>query len=189
MTKLEEKARRNLRKTRIQEALLRTLLVNDRLAAASLLPATLNYLLDLDLPVYERKKEAVSSAAARLRKRGLVSFSDGHYSLTAPGRKILEKWSLSDYRIEAPKRWDGRWRVVIFDIPERKRRIRTELRHILNEAGFHRLQDSVWVIPYECEELIGLLKTDLGIGPYLLYVIADQIENDKYLKIEFGLTP
>jgi DNA-binding transcriptional regulator PaaX len=85
------------------------------------------------------------------------------------------------------KRWDGRWRMVVFDVPEPRRRVRTRLRGIMREIGFARLQDSVWVYPYDCEDLIALLKADLKIGKDVLYAIADTIEYDKPLRKQFGL--
>ena len=75
-----------------------------------------------------------------------------------------------------------------FRIPEKKKRAREQVRQILSSAGFIRLQNSVWVFPYDCEDVIGLMKTDLGIGKNLLYMIVDQIENDRHLRIEFGLS-
>jgi len=50
-----------------------------------------------------------------------------------------------------------------------------------------RLQNSVWVYPYDCEDLITLLKADFEIGKEVLYVIADKIENEKVLLKDFGL--
>lgn len=75
----------------------------------------------------------------------------------------------------------------MFDIPERRRRVRTRVRQTLTTMGFYRLQDSVWVYPYDCEELIILLKADFKIGKDLLYVIADKVEHDAPLKTHFGL--
>ncbi len=69
----------------------------------------------------------------------------------------------------------------------KKKNVRERIRHIVTSTGFRRLQDSVWVYPYACEEVIGLMKTELGVGKYLLYLIVDQIENDKFLREEFKL--
>jgi hypothetical protein len=44
----------------------------------------------------------------------------------------------------------------------------------------------VWVYPYDCEDLITLLKADFKIGKDLLYVITESIENDKWLRQSFG---
>lgn len=53
--------------------------------------------------------------------------------------------------------------------------------------GFVRLQDSVWVYPYDCEDFINLIKTDFKIGKDLLYIVADKIEGDKSLVKFFKL--
>ena len=60
--------------------------------------------------------------------------------------------------IAKKRRWDHRWRVVIFDIPERRKSVRVSLRRFMQEYGFVRLQDSVWIYPYDCEDLIALAK-------------------------------
>ena len=57
----------------------------------------------------------------------------------------------------------------------------------MQEIGFARLQDSVWVFPYDCENFITLLKAELKIGSAVLYMIVEHIENDKHLRAQFGL--
>lgn len=100
---------------------------------------------------------------------------------------MIRQFKLRDYQLDQPARWDKKWRIVIFDIPEKRRRTRDEVRRLLTSVGFYRLQNSVWVYPYDFEDIIGLLKTDLGIGKDVLYIIADEIENDKYLRQHFHL--
>ena len=77
--------------------------------------------------------------------------------------------------------------MIVFDVPERRRRIRTRLRAFMNEIGFVRLQDSVWVYPYDCEDFITLLKAELKIGKDVLYAIADTIEYDRGIRKHFRL--
>lgn len=55
----------------------------------------------------------------------------------------------------------------------------------MQSFGFYRLQDSVWVYPYDCEDVIGLLKTNLGLGSAVLYMIVEKIENDRRLREHF----
>mgnify|MGYP001612659415 FL=1 len=187
MGELEQKNKEVIRRTRLQEAILGAVFSGRQIEAAALIPEVLNYFLKLDLPSYSRRHEVVSSTATRLRKRGLLKFENGRYSLTSTGEKIWNRWQMADYQIKQPKKWDKKWRVIIFDIPEKKRDVRKEVRMILTQAGFQRLQDSVWVFPYDCEDVIGLMKTNLGIGRYLLYLIVDQLENDRFLRMDFGL--
>lgn len=47
------------------------------------------------------------------------------------------------------KKWDQKWRVVIFDIAEVNKIIRNSLRNKLRELGFGMLQESVWVTPHD----------------------------------------
>lgn len=47
------------------------------------------------------------------------------------------------------RRWDKKWRVVIFDIKETKRSTRDALRLKLRELGFGMLQRSSWITPYD----------------------------------------
>ena len=187
MAKLEEENKKLIRRTKLQEAILITIASGGRLGSSALVPEVLNSLLKTDLPSSVRKGEMVRSTASRLAKQGLLKLENNHYVMTATGDKILEHWKHADFRIVRPKRWDQKWRIVIFDIPERKKVVRDEIREILTAAGFRRLQDSVWVCPYDCEGIIGLLKTDYGIGKEMLYIIADQIESDKYLRMDFDL--
>ena len=54
--------------------------------------------------------------------------------------------------------------------------------------GFTYLQDSVWVYPYNCEDLIALLKSDFKVGKDLIYIVAEEIEYEKGLLENFKLT-
>ena len=57
----------------------------------------------------------------------------------------------------------------------------------MRELGFLRVQDSVWVSPHECEELVALIKAELRIGQDILYVIVESIENDGWIRKHFNL--
>ena len=43
--------------------------------------------------------------------------------------------------------WDGKWRIIVFDLPEKKRGLRNDLRKQLRSARFGGLQRSVWISP------------------------------------------
>ncbi|MDD2657137.1 MAG: CRISPR-associated endonuclease Cas2 [Candidatus Pacebacteria bacterium] len=133
----------------------------------------------------------VKSVLGRLVTKGLITFEERngkqYACLTDAGKRVLELETLKDASTRKPKRWDKRWRVVIFDIPERRRSIRVRLRRFMEEYGFVRLQDSVWVYPYDCEELISLVKAKFRIGTDVLYMIVEQLERDKHLREHFDL--
>lgn len=77
--------------------------------------------------------------------------------------------------------------MLIFDIPEQKKGLREKIRTTLQRVGFVRLQDSVWIYPYDCEDLITLLKADFKVGKDMLYMIVDTLEYDSPLRSQFGL--
>ncbi|MEK7194482.1 MAG: CRISPR-associated endonuclease Cas2 [Patescibacteria group bacterium] len=158
------------------------------LSLALVAPNVIKSMKQLGLIPKSRQGEYVASSASKLAKRGLLKFQNGRYEITPIGEKVLRKWELEDYILPKNKKWDKKWRIIIFDIPEKKRKIRNQITDLFRQAGLYRLQDSVWVFPYDCEDIIGLLKTDFGVGREVIYVIADSIENDKHLRNEFGLS-
>lgn len=187
MESIENKNKRRVRRTELQEAVLATVAAAGIIGVAIVATPVIGAMSKIGVLPYSRQSEVVRSTANRLWRRGLLKLKDNHYELTDEGRRVLELWQLSNYRLLRPRKWDKKWRVLIFDIPEKKRAIREEMRQIFNSAGLYRLQDSVWVYPYDCENVIGLLKTEFGIGRDLLYIIADQIENDRHLRSHFRL--
>jgi len=135
---------------------------------------------------------SVRSKLTQLQKEGLVSFEERkgirYARITPAGRNaLIIRGNLLAQKKREPRRWDGRWRVVIFDIPERRRAIRDELRRMMRSFGFYRLQDSAWVYPYDSEDVIALAKAELKLGSSVLYMIVEHIENDRQLKEEFLL--
>ncbi len=139
-------------------------------------------------------KSYASTLTSRLIQRGYMTIEvrDGkkYARLTPHGRKRLEEYQKQHRRIQGVKkseRWDGKWRIVTFDIPERFRRSRDQIRYELREAGFVRLHKSVWVTPYPCAEFVALLKADQHVGKNLLYIVADKIEYGHELRKTFNL--
>lgn len=188
MGKLEERSRRKTRKGELQKLILESVKLAGVLTVGLVAPNVLKAMHKLGLMPNIRQSEIVSSSASKLAKKGLLKFNGKYYELTEQGENKLRQLELRDFKLDKPKKWDRKWRVIIFDIPEKKRNVRQQIRNLFVSAGFYRLQDSVWVYPYDCEDLIGLLKTDLGVGKNILYMIVDEIENDKHLRQEFNLS-
>ncbi len=139
-----------------------------------------------------QRRNYVNSVVGRCIERGLLKREEKHgigtvLRLTPKGEALLTRYQLKEITIPKPKRWDKKYRIIIFDIKEARRSTRNMLRMELLRLGFIRLQHSVWVHPYECQEVVILLKANLHIGKDVLYIIADSVENDRWLKEEFGL--
>jgi len=178
----------------MRNLILRTLVLTGGISVALVAPKTLTLLKKLDRGAANRKNlyRNITQAITRLENAGLVQVS-GQYAnrrvvLTNKGRTMIETIRASEYRIPEPAFWDGKWRVVMFDIREKRRRARSQLRSLLMGAGFLRLQDSVWVYPYPCDEFIGLVRAHLKSGTgEMLSFIAEALESDKKLREHFRL--
>ncbi len=83
--------------------------------------------------------------------------------------------------------WDRKWRVVFFDIPEKKRKARDALRNKLRELGFRELQKSVFVHPYSCQSEIDFIVEFFEIRPYVRYGELTNLTNEAELKLRFDL--
>jgi len=188
MGTLENKSRRRTRKGEIQKAILKTISAVGFLSIAVVAPNALKALTSFGIITSSRTGEVIIRSRKRLVQSGLLEYTPhGLLRLTEKGKVKLRQLELSDYALRKPKRWDKKWRVLIFDIKEERRLTRAKIRHALSTMGFVRLQHSVWVYPYDCEDTITLLKADFKLGKDLLYLIVDTIENDKKLKQTFGL--
>lgn len=190
---LEVEVRKRSRRNMVRNALLSTIAFVPMLTVAMAAPKVLSLIKDehVDYILPRNPKRRLQENISRLKKKGLVTFEKNgekcYLRLTQAGRKELERVTQKETPIQKPRRWDRRWRIVIFDIPEARKSQRNRIRTLVRNLGFYCLQQSVWVYPYDCEEVIALLKTDLKIGTQLLYVIADAIEYDRPLRQHFKL--
>jgi len=127
----------------------------------------------------------------RLHKQKLVEIvkqnGEEVVSLTESGKRRIIKYALNDLTIETPKHWDGRWRIIIYDVENKKKRLRDIFRGALKSLGFLQLQESVWIYPYSCEKQITFLKEYYGVGKEVLYIVAVTLEDDSPYKTYFGL--
>ncbi len=137
-------------------------------------------------------KYHINTTISKLKQQGLIKFENKNgksfVRLTEKGKERLLKYQLQETKIEKPKKWDKKWRMVIFDIKEQRKYTREGLRTELIRLGFVKLQNSVWVHPYKCDDVIAMFKSHFKIGKDVLYITVDKIENDKWLKEEFRLS-
>ena len=109
------------------------------------------------------------------------------YELTSKGEALAASYELQELTIDKPWRWDGKWRLVISDLPEYLKPVREELRSILVGLGFVPIQKSVWAFPHPCADIITLLKKRFDLNKQVLYIEVDVLENDSWLRDIFFL--
>ncbi len=187
MGKLELKSKRRAVRRNIGNVVLQTIEAAGILSAALLAPNVLGAMLKLGWRPHTRQNTVISRAKDRLVKRKLLKYVNGSLRLTEKGELVVERLRLSEFKRDRIDTWDGKWRVLVFDIPETKSGLRHKIRNTLRAIGFLRLQNSVWLYPYDCEDLVTLLKADMKIGSELLYMIVEELENDRGIRTKFGL--
>lgn len=184
---LEKESKQRARRGLIQKIILSSVATAGILSVMAVAPNALQALSMFGLGKNKKYRYALENSRKKLVAHGLLEYTEkGFLKLTGKGEAKLRQLELHDYKIKKPRRWDKKWRVLIFDIREERKPLRDKVRRTLIVIGFVRIQDSVWVYPYDCEDLITLLKADFKIGKELLYLIVEKIENDKWLKERFG---
>lgn len=182
---------RDPKKMALRAALLRTLYIGGALTLVMLAPKMSRLIGSPDKGKRHRVElyRRIRDTRRLLKHQGLVHEDErGRLVLTDLGRRKIEKVLIKEYVIPPPAIWDGKWRILLFDIRERRRRVRAQLRKLLDGAGFVRLQDSAWVHPYQCDEFVTLVRAHLasGVGELRL-ITTDALESDRALREHFRL--
>ena len=115
--------------------------------------------------------------------------SDGTVALelTAEGKLQARYWNIfgRGIKVVKPKQWDKLWRVVMFDIPENKRRFRDILRDHLKQIVCKELQHSVFIFPHPCEQEIAMLVDLYGATEYVRILTVKRIDNGQVLEKKY----
>jgi phenylacetic acid degradation operon negative regulatory protein len=86
----------------------------------------------------------------------LLRLTDNGRLIALGGRDPSKQWS---------RRWDGKWRMVLFDVPQARSKVRNKLRRYLKNRGFGCLQLSAWISPDPVEEeRLLLAREDIDAG-------------------------
>ena len=100
--------------------------------------------------------------------------------ITEKGKKRVLEYDFENMKISSKKR-DGKWRFIIFDIPEGKKRNRDAFRKKLVQMGCIRLQDSVFVCAFPCKSEIDFLAHYLEISDFVTLATIGKIERGEEL--------
>lgn len=121
---------------------------------------------------------------ANLKASGYIKREGKYVKLTQKGKQkaLFTKWQLKKVDI---KKWDGKWRVISFDVPEKKKRLRERLRRKLQYLNFVKMQDSVWATPLPIEREIDELLQILEIKYFIRYMTVEKINYDVDLRKKF----
>ncbi|MEK7539578.1 MAG: hypothetical protein AAB595_03010 [Patescibacteria group bacterium] len=137
-------------------------------------------------------KEQIRNSINHLRKQKLIEYvSDKNgkiiVKITTKGKTRLRAFDIELIEIKKPKRWDGKWRLVMFDIPVRFTKGREALRFHLKNLDFFQFQKSAWIYPYPCEDEAMFIADFFGVGKYVEILVVDSVLRDEKIKKYFNL--
>gem|GEM_PF-364780 len=115
--------------------------------------------------IYYLKRKGYIHIEQLSGKRGILLTKKGNERVL----RIQQKLGLQ------PKRKDGKWQMIIFDIPEKKKKLRDILRSTLRALGYEYLQDSVWVCPYDVEKETEKFLQENSLDEYVRIFLIEEI--------------
>lgn len=120
--------------------------------------------------------QAVRAAISRMNKQGWVQAekqgNKSFYFLTERGVRRMEEAANRIFKLK-PEEWDGKWRILMYTIPEEIRNIRDELRKELVWSGFGTLSNSCWISPNNLDKQVSDLIDKYDIKQYVDFFIAN----------------
>lgn len=159
---------------------------------AAVAPNSLQMLELFGLGKKKYKPRSAYHALKRMQKRRLIEIIKEKddkiiISITEKGKKRLLEYNIDDMKIKRPEKWDKKWRVVSFDIPEKRKKSREALREKLKDFDFYPLQKSLFVLPFPCRDEIDFIAEIFQIQNNITYFETSKISNEYKLRKYFDL--
>lgn len=137
-------------------------------------------------------KKALYGAIKRLKTSKLAGGKDNQdgsttLELTDNGKKKALTYNIENITLPHPTKWDEKWRIVLFDVPEKFKNARDALALTLKKAGFYRIQKSVFVYPFPCQNELDFIIEFWNVRPFARFIIADSIDNELEIMEHFKL--
>lgn len=108
-------------------------------------------------------------------------------ALSFEGKKLVQRFNLDTLEIRTQEDWDGKWRIVMFDVPERIKKVRDALRFHFKEIGLVEYQKSVFITPYPCEKEIKFISEFYNVSSSVKFVVAEAISDQRSFERKFRL--
>ena len=158
----------------ISLTILKGLALGSFIAAAMIFPGLALILKDSSPRYRHFEKNSFKKSLWYLKKKKYIQISRSRkrtiLKISAAGKKHLTEAGYSNLQIKRPVKWDAKWRVIVFDIPEQYKNNRDTLRRKLKSLDFYPLQKSMYVHPYECQQELDLILETLKLSPFVIYL-------------------
>lgn len=141
----------------------------------------------LDVMDERDKQRELRRIIYQMKEKGLLAGTYEHgLQVTDKARRRLERADIRDLCVRPAPRWDGKWRIVIYDIPEAHASARQALTICLRAYGCFQLQKSTWITPFPCRDDIVALSAYHSVDKYVTYFEATHLDNAKPLIARFA---
>ena len=128
------------------------------------------------------ERYAIARSLKGLQESGLIethhSGQQSYSRLTPDGKRKAHSLKLENESVLFDPTWDGKWRIVMLDLPEDRKSERDGLRYLLKKAGFVMLKNSVWISPHPFEHLFMNIKKDLNLTTEIMIFTTDTIDSE-----------
>lgn len=135
-------------------------------------------------------RRRLKAALKRMEKGGVIQESevDGElvFRITEKGRFKVFKYQLEEMSLKRSS-WDGKWRLVAYDIPKSKKNQADAFRLLLKKMCFLQLQKSLWLTPYPCKDEIEFLKELYSFKDNVTVLTISQLEGEAEYREYFGI--
>jgi phenylacetic acid degradation operon negative regulatory protein len=129
------------------------------------------------------------SSMQSLRRSGCIrKINENQFLITPKGIARAQKFE-KEMVVFDKENWQGKWILVVFDIPESQRKQRHLLRSVLKRMGLIGLQRSVFIAPFaNLEKVLGICR-EIGVVEYITFFHGDVSSgfDDRKLREKFGL--
>lgn len=181
-----------MKKKTIVKIILATIGFAGIMTIAAIAPNSLQMLELFRLGKKKYKPRSAYHALKRMQKQRLIEIKKEVddkiiLTITEKGKKKLLEYNIDDMEIKKPEKWDKKWRIVSFDIPEKRKGAREALREKLKDFDFYPLQKSLFVFPFPCQDEIDFIAKIFQIQNYITYFEAPKISNEYKLRKYFDL--
>jgi phenylacetic acid degradation operon negative regulatory protein len=136
--------------------------------------------------MFGKRQKYSSRLLANMKYQKLVTVEETSQGLvvraTEKGKKRAIISDIDNLKIHVPMSWDGKWRMVMFDIPESRRSDRVFLAQKLSDLGFLMIQKSCWIHPFECRNEVGLIISITNLDRYVSLLTVVESNFDQFAK-------
>lgn len=128
------------------------------------------------LKEFGHNEQSVRAAISRMNKQGWVQSTrkgnKSYYCLSDQGINRINEAGRRIFKLQAED-WDGKWRMLMYTIPEESRHLRDELRKELVWSGFGLLSNGFWISPNQLEEQVHALIKKYEIKQYVHFFVSE----------------